>query len=189
MNNRTLGTIAMICAPALMADAIITGGEYRPAVIGAASMVFMAGWICANTVMRRMQAAGTGGWGRAVLRIQLAGLVLAFLFGLVEATGLLATESLAFTVLDVSWPLSMVWMLVVGVFVIAAKRLAGWRRFVPVLCVPVWLAGLTVGTFLLPEAVGSPVGFGVGAAMWALLGLAVRDPDESRIEASPEPAS
>lgn len=189
MNNRTLAAIAMVCAPALLADVVITGGLYSPPVIGLASMVFMAGWICSNTVMRRRRAAGTGLWGRAVLLVQLATLTLAFLFGLVEATGLLGSGSLAFKALDVSWPLSMLWMLVVGGAVIAAGRLPGWRRFVPVLCVPLWLAGMTLGTLLLPEPAGIAVGQGVGAVMWGLLGLAVHSPDGSRIEASPEPAS
>src|SRR5919112_2956777 len=91
MNDRTLGNIAMICAPALLVEALITGGEERPVVIGLASMVFMAGWICSNTVMRRRRAAGTGPWGRALLLVQLATLTLAFLFRLVEATGLLGS--------------------------------------------------------------------------------------------------
>ena len=73
-----------------------------------------------------------------MLLIQLVGLVLAFLFGFFEATGLLGSESLVFNVTDAAWPLSMLWMIVVGVTVIAAKRLSGWQRFVPLLC-PLWL--------------------------------------------------
>lgn len=175
MNNRTLGTIAVLCAPALLADAVITAGEYRPVVIGTASMVFMAGWACSNTVMRREGLAGTGPWGRAVLGIQLVGLAMAFLFGLVEASGVLGSDTVAFTVLDISWPLSMLWSLVVGAAVIAAGRLARWRRFVPALCVPVWLVAMTIGTFLLPEPAGVVAGQVVGAVMWGLLGLVVRD--------------
>jgi hypothetical protein len=43
------------------------------------------GWVCSNTGMRRMRAAGTSNWGRAVLLIQLVGLMLAFMFGFFEA--------------------------------------------------------------------------------------------------------
>jgi hypothetical protein len=69
MNNRTLGTIAMICAPALLVEALLLRGEQTAVITGIASMVFMAGWICSNAAMRRMQAAGKGRWGQAVLLV------------------------------------------------------------------------------------------------------------------------
>lgn len=72
--------------------------------------------------------------------------------------------------------------------VVSAKRLTGWRRFVPVLYAPVWLVGMAFGTLLLPETAGITIGQGAGAIMWVLLGLAVRDANESRIEARSEPA-
>ena len=75
MNNRTLGTIAIICAPALFVEGLLLRGGENAVITGIASMVFMAGWICSNTAMRRMQAAGTGRWGQAVLLVQLFGLV------------------------------------------------------------------------------------------------------------------
>jgi hypothetical protein len=138
MNNRLLGTIAIICAPALLIEELLLQGQENALITGIASMVFMAGWICSNIGMWRMRATGTGKWGRAVLLVQLVGLVLAFMFGLLEATGLLGRESMVSNVTDAAWPLSMLWMIVVGVTVIAAKRLSGWQRFVPLLC-PLWL--------------------------------------------------
>ena len=186
MNDRILGTIAMICAPAMLIEGLLLRGQENAAITGIASMVFMAGWICSNTVMRRMRAAGTGKWGRAVLLIQLAGLVLAFLFGFFEATGLLGRDSIIFNVTDAAWPLSMLWMLVVGITVIVAKRLDGWKRFVPILC-PFWLLIAILGSMALGDTVGSFLGFGYAALLWALLGYIVRDSRES-VGAAPEPA-
>ena len=134
MNNRMLGTISMICAPALLVEAILLQGRGNPVITGIASMVFMAGWICSNTAMRRMRAAGTGKWGRTALLVQFLGLVLAFAFGFFEATGLFGRESIVFNVTDIAWPLSMLWMMVVGVTVGVARRLSGWHSFVPLLC-------------------------------------------------------
>ena len=171
MNNRLLGTIAMICAPALLIEGLLVRGGENAAITGIASMVFMAGWICSNTGMRRMQAAGTGRWGRDVLLVQLVGLVLAFLFGLIEATRLLGRESLIFNVTDVAWPLSMLWMLVVGVAVIGAKRLSGWPRFVALLC-PFWLLIAIVGDMVF-GATGGLIGLAYSAVLWALLGYVV----------------
>ena len=185
MNNRTLGTIAMICAPALLVEAIITGGEEKPLVIGLASMVFMAGWICSNTVMRRTQAAGIGRWGRAVLLVQLVGLVLAFLFGIFEATGPIGDDNVVFVATDLAWPLSMLWMLVVGITVVVAKRMSGWWRFVPLLC-GIWLPlGIPLQA-VLGEQTGS-IMFGVSAVFWVLLGYAVRG-GSGRTAPAPEPA-
>ena len=186
MNNSTLGTIAMICAPALLIEGLLVRGGENAAITGIASMIFMAGWICTNTGMRRMQAAGTGKWERTVLLIQLAGLVLAFLFGFFEATGLLGRDSVIFNVTDAAWPLSMLWMLVVGVTVIAANRLSGWRRVVPILC-PLWLLLALGGGAVLGDA-GGYIGLAWSAVAWALLGYVVRDGSERAGLAAPEPA-
>jgi hypothetical protein len=184
MNNRTLGTIAMICAPALLVEGLLLRGGENAVITGIASMVFMAGWICSNTAMRRMRAAGTGRWGRAVLLIQLFGLVLAFMFGFFEATGLLGRESIIFNVTDAAWPLSMLWMLVVGVTVVVAKRLTGWRRFVPLVC-PFWLLIFFAATPVFGENTARVVGFGLTAIFWIALGYVARG---ERVEPLAEPA-
>ena len=187
MNNRTLGLVAVICAPALLVEGLLLAGGENAVITGVASMVFMAGWICANTGMRRMQAAGNGRWGRAVLLVQLVGLVLAFMFGLFMATGLLGRGSIVFAITDAAWPLSMLWMLVVGIAVIAAGRLEGWRRFVPVLC-PFWLL-VAIGGSVAFGDLGGHIGAGYAALTWALLGLVVYGADGERVAATPEPAA
>ncbi len=185
MNNRILGTVAMICAPALLIEGLLLQGQENALITGIASMVFMAGWICSNTGMRRMRAAGTGKWGRAVLQIQIVGLVLAFMFGLFEAMGLLGRDSIIFNITDAAWPLSMLWMLVVGATVIVAKRLPGWQRFVPVLC-PFWLLLAILGSIAFGDTAGGFIGTGFAALLWALLGYVVLDSQE-RV-GTPEPA-
>jgi hypothetical protein len=186
MNDRVLGTIAMICAPALLVEALLLRGQENNVVTGLASMVFMAGWICSNLGMWRLRATGNGVWGRSVLIIQLVGLVLAFLFGLFEATGLLGSESIVFNLADAAWPLSMLWMIVVGISVIVARRLSGWQRFVPLLC-PFWLPI----ALLLSAALGEWavfIGVGYAAVLWALLGYIVLVSSDSR-QPTPTPPS
>ncbi len=77
-------------------------------------------------------------------------------------------------------------MLVVGISVIAAKRLDGWKRFVPILC-PFWLLIAILGSMVLGDTAGGFLGFGYAALLWALLGYTVRDGRES-VGAAPEPA-
>ncbi len=187
MNNRLLGTIAIICAPALLIEELLLlQGQENALITGIASMIFMAGWICSNIGMWRMRATGTGKWGRAVLLVQLVGLVLAFMFGLFEAMGLLDRESIVFNVTDAAWPLSMLWMIVVGVTVIVAKRLSGWRRFVPLLC-PFWLPIAIVGS-IASDATGGFVGVAYATVLWALLGYIVVRSDSRQPAPTPESA-
>jgi hypothetical protein len=173
VNNRILGTVAMLGAPALLIEQLMLRGAQDARVTGIASMVFMAGWICSNTGLRRLRAAGTRPWGSAVLLVQLVGLGLAFLFGLFEATGLFGADTLVFALTDAAWPLSMLWMVVVGVSVLVAKRLHGWRRVVPVLC-PLWLPVAMASGAAFGD-LGGLVGTGLAAVLWALLGYVVRD--------------
>ena len=185
MSNRVLGAIAMICALGLLIGALLLQGREDGLVTGITGMVFMASWICANTVMRRMQATGTSTWGRAVLLIQLVGLVMAFMFEFFEATGLLGRESIIFNATDAAWPLSMLWMLVVGVTVIVAKRLSGWQRFVPLLC-PFWLPIALIASVVLgDDVVGKLIGFGIAAVLWMLLGYVVFSEDRQTAPTPP----
>ncbi len=132
-----------------------------------------------------MRATGTGKWAHTVLLIQLVGLVLAFIFGFLEATRLLGRESIIFNVTDAAWPLSMLWMIVVGITVIRAKRLSGWRRFVPLLC-PFWLPIAIVGDIAL-GATGGFIGVGYAAVLWALLGYVVRSNSRQPAPTPPSP--
>jgi hypothetical protein len=183
VNNRVLGTIAIICAPALLIEGLLLRGQENNVVSGIAGMVFMAGWICSNIGMQRMRATGNGTWGRAVLIIQLVGLVLAFLFGFVEATGLLDENNGVFNVLDAAWPLSMLWMLVVGITVIVARRLSGWQRYVPLLC-PFWLPIALFLAAAFGEWAGL-IGLAYAAVLWGLLGYIVLLNGDSRQQATP----
>jgi hypothetical protein len=183
MDNRVLGVIAMICAPAMLG--FMLGGEENALITGIASMVFMAGWICSNIGMQRMRATGTGTWGRAVLLIQLVGLVLAFIFGFIEATALLEENNIVWVVTDLAWPLSMLWMLVVGVTAIVARQLSGWQRFVPVLC-PLWLPLAALGSAI--GDAGGIIGLGYSAVLWFLLGYVVFLGSYSR-QGAPTPES
>ena len=80
----------------------------------------------------------------------------------------------------------MLWMLVVGVSVIAAKRLWGWRRYVPLmcgLCLPIG----AVAMIAFGDAVGGFAGFALTAVLWTLLGYTVRGGSQ-QAGSAPEPA-
>ena len=63
MNNRTLGTIAMLCAPALLVEALLTVGRESSLIVGTASMIFMAGSLPARTPARELAWPAYWLWG------------------------------------------------------------------------------------------------------------------------------
>ena len=106
------------------------------------------------------------------------GLILATFFGIFEATQIVPEESLLFIVADIFWPLSMLFMIVVGIMAIRANRWAGWQRFVPLICA-LWLP---MSMLLMAVIGGNPAlepfgvyfGFGWTAIAWFVLALIVR---------------
>lgn len=177
MNNRTLGTLAMVCAPALLVETLVTAGQEIPLVVGIASMIFMLGSFCGHIGLWRVAATGKGWWGRTVLGIELVLVALAFLFGLFEATGALGEQSIIWNVANAAWPLSMVFMLVVGITAAVVGRLPVPHRFVPLLCglaLPLSiLFGVVTGAGMEDQSMGL-VFFSMTTVFWALLGLSVR---------------
>lgn len=178
MNTRTLGTIAMIFSPALLIEALtFTNGENH-IITGITSFFFMVGWLCSNIAMQQMQAIGTGLAAKIVLWIQFVGIFFAIFFGVFEATQIVSEESLLFTIADLCWPLSMVFMIVVGIMAIRANRWAGWQRFVPLICA-LWLPFsmlimIPVGDSVAGENVVALLGFGWTAVAWFTLARIIR---------------
>jgi hypothetical protein len=174
----------MICAPAMLVEALIPGGNETPIVVGTASMVFMIGSLCSHIGLWRIAATGRNWWGRAVLGLQITLVSLAFLFGLFEATSLLAEDNPLFIITDMSWPISMLFMLVVGITAAVVGRLAGWRRFAPLLCGLAFPLSILITMALggdMQSQIAGLIFFGMLAAFWGLLGYVVRG-----TEAEPE---
>jgi hypothetical protein len=152
MNNRVLGTIGMICAPGLLFEALIPGGNDSNVVVGICSMIFMIGSFASHFGLWRIAASGRNWWGRGVLGFHLFLVTLAFLFGVIEAGALLPDDNILFTITDMAWPLSMVWMLPLGITIAVVKKLEGWKRFVSLFC------GFAFpGTFLITTVFSVPM--------------------------------
>lgn len=179
VNHRLLGTLAMIGAPFLCLEFILVGlaldGSQPPnRIVGVLELLYLGGWLASAVGLRQLRATGDSLWGRVIFIIQLAGLMLAALFtiqGIVQTNP--DTNSIFFKLTDAAWPLSHLFMLIVGAFVLKAKVWRGWRRVTPILC------GLMLPALFAANAVfGSKVGgfvFGLGtAATFMALGYSVR---------------
>lgn len=151
---RWLGTIGMIGAPALLLEGIYRyvmrmTNEQDDRVVALLSFVYITGWVASAVGMRRLRVMGRGWSSAVVFVLQLAGLLMAGLWAVALLVGLDAQQgSFIFAVTDPFWPLSHLFMLVVGCFVWKAKVWRGWRLLSPFLC------GLALPLFFVAKPLG-----------------------------------
>ena len=139
MNTRTLGIIGMLCSPFLSIDSFVSGAfqNYQPSTLsGIFSFIYMTGWVCSIVGLFRFHATGVRPWVKTIFIIQLLFLTLGEIWNVYSIIKPLET-SLLFRILDLFWPISNCFMFFTGLAVIRAKRLAGWKRYIP-LVVGLW---------------------------------------------------
>lgn len=174
--NRLLGIIAMLAAPFLFVDFLVhgMGGQFESTSFsGIFSLIYMTGWVCSIIGLLRLKATGETKFGRVILWIQL---LLLFLANIWNAWVILqpGANDVLFRVLDMFWPVSNAFMMVIAITAIRAKKIKGWRRFVP-LFVALWLpVGLLVtGLFFGRASTGIVIAGTYSAIAWMLLGYVV----------------
>lgn len=185
-STRLLGTIGMLCAPMLMLESLYRMAWRVPdnqnnRLVGLLGTIYVAGWIASAVGMRRLRVTGRSLWSRLVFVVQMAGLVLAGLWAVQEILRPgSVNDSLFYMVIDASWPLSHLFMLVVGIFVFKAGVWRGWRRAAPFVCglaLPLFFAisaagARTLGLIIFPATVA--IGF-------IMLGYAVRTAEPRKL--------
>ena len=184
MNNRILGAIGMAGAPFLLIDTVSNGYfvNSHSSLSGLYNLIYITAWICSIVGLRRAGAFGNSKGGRWMYFIQLFFLAMANAWNTYELIQPGAGTPL-YNILDACWPLSNICMLATGITILRARRLPGWKRFVPLL-VGLWLpvAFLLWAIFSRTPAVLLAVNM-YSAGMWFLLGLTVfLSPDKSTRE-------
>jgi hypothetical protein len=175
MTPRLLGTIGMLGSSMMLVEWLAAPvPNARTQLVGVVSLVFILCWMSSVVGLYRLGAAGSGAGGRAVLLAQLLGLGLACIWALLHAVSAEPDRStLLYRVTDAAWPLSVLFMLVVGTATARARVLPGWRRFTPLLC-GLALPALVLGGVLAGER-GGGFAFAVHTTLaWTLLGHSVR---------------
>ncbi|MDP8930337.1 MAG: hypothetical protein M3O70_17665 [Actinomycetota bacterium] len=146
------GVLIVVGGLAWSAAWLITGpppeGVNRPLEIWA-SGVFQIGLVALLAVLRVTDATGRSRWGRAIINIELFLLALAIgwtIPHLWQANR--PHDTLWINILDAGWPLSMAWLIVVGIAVVRARRWPSPARWLPLaasLLLPVDIAFLWTG--------------------------------------------
>lgn len=137
--NKLLGAIGMLASPFLLLQMAAGNKEngYNSSLGGFFDLLYMIGWMCSIAGLQRLQATGSKKSGNVLLQVQFAFLCLANLWNIwviFDPTN----KSTLFFVLDLFWPLSNLWMLVIGIVIAITGKLEGWRRYV-VLATGLWL--------------------------------------------------
>jgi hypothetical protein len=179
INNRVLGTIGMIFAPALYFASVFYSHNYdapNPNQLYASllGVLYLSGAIASAIGMRKLRVHGKGKGGAILFAVQIIGLFLAMMFDVFEFAAPHLRESAIFFIADMAYPFSHVLMIVVGIAVWKTGIWHGWRRISP------FLIGFALPLFFAASAV-----FGRENSGWVfiggvtsgffLLGLAVRN--------------
>ena len=143
MNNKTLGTLAMIGAPFLCIDYCIHGinggGDQfqHTSLSGILSIVYISAWMCSMVGLANLKATGESKAAKVWLIIPLVTLSLANIWNSWEVIQP-GVNTFLYHLLDMFWPISNLFMFLFGIKVILAKQLQGWKRYIP-LIVGLWL--------------------------------------------------
>lgn len=161
--DRLLGLAAIICAPTLLLQFFFGGetGDSNSAnsnpLIALLGVLYIGGWICGAIGLFQNKVYGATKSAKIVFIAQMVFLALALMFSIQETLGVSYENggSLFFGICDAGYPLSHLFMIVVGIFVLRAKVWTNWTRFAPFLvgaALPLTLAlmpflGMGVGVF------------------------------------------
>jgi hypothetical protein len=175
MTTRYLGAVALALSPFMLVLNALNGFERTTptrtnAILG---LLFLVGWGASAVALRRLRATGDGAAATAVFLAQMAGLALAAMQQVTDFVyEAAAPEAPLYGLFDTAWPLSVLFMLVVGAFALRARVLDGWRRWTPTLC---GLALPLLVTLLSTAGQQAAIrAFGLYTfAAWALLAIAI----------------
>jgi hypothetical protein len=155
VSNRFLGLLGMIGAPMLFIFFIfgnIDAGApktLKDQIMSLTGVFYMGGWMMSAIAMRRLRVTGDGLGGKIVFIIQITLLSCALVFSVMEAFGYsFENGGLIYAVADAGYPLSHLFMNVVGIFVVRAKIWRGLPRYAPFIvgiALPVTLALMASG--------------------------------------------
>ena len=165
---RILGIIAIVASPWIFID-FINNGLYDRFVLTSASgirgLIFMIGWICSVVGLYKLEAMGNKKWQRTIMIIQIVLLGLGGAWCVLEVFDP-GSPSKIFYILNFSWPFGGVFMMVTSIVIISAKRLKGWRRYIPLLAglwfpqtILIYLIGGNSITLLLLSGIYSAIAF------------------------------
>ena len=179
ISNKLLGIFALIGAPWLFLGGILE--EEYPQLketwfTGLWGLLYISGFICSVIGLQRMHATGAGRFGKGILWVLMACLVLANISNIIQLF-VERNKPAYFFYIDIFWPLSNVILLFTGITVIIVKGLDGWKRYLP-LAMGLWLPMALASQQLGNTAISFVVGGLYSAVAWSMLAIVVMSSKE-----------
>jgi hypothetical protein len=131
-----LGLVAMVTSPFLGIQMCLSP-DGRDSASGVFDLLYMIGWMCTIVGLLQLDATGKNHSGKIVLYVQLALLTIANAWNIWTIFDPL-NESLFYFLVDFSWPLSNICLLIVGIVIASKGILQGKNRYI-VLFAGLWL--------------------------------------------------
>lgn len=173
----------MVASPMMLIEFIfrhtvgLPGGEFGK-VEGVFGIVYLVGFFCSSLGLRLLRVTGRGTIAVLLFGIQILGISLAARQNVLQLVGRADTNSKLFQVADAAWPLSHIFLIVIGIAVLRAKVWLDWRKFVPLLCGFALPVAMIAGAVAGPEALGLVFGV-LTSAFFMLLSYAIVTADRS----------
>jgi hypothetical protein len=175
VSTRVLGIIGIIGAPWMFIDFINNGlyDRFLPTSIsGVRNFLFMTGWICSIVGLYKLEAMGTRRWQKIIMIIQIVCLCLADCWCIFEMFAP-SSPSKIFYMLNFLWPVAGFFMLITGIVILRAKKLKGWKRYIP-LCAGFWFPQTVIIYYFTQNSLLSLVLSGIySAIVFSLLGFII----------------
>jgi hypothetical protein len=169
-----LGLAAMAGSPFLFAEYLYNAhaGAENTSMSGVFDLIYMTGWSCSIVGLYRMCATGDNKSGRIILYVQFSLLLLANIWNIWTIINP-GDTSLAYRILDFSWPASNVCLLIIGIVVARTHEFKGWKRY-SALAAGLWLPFAIITMIIVGKselAVYVPAVYSTIA--WFIMGLAI----------------
>ena len=145
----------------------------------------MTGWTCSVAGLYRIKAMGTKRWQKNIMIIQLVLLCLANSWDIVEIFSPNSPSKIYFF-LSFMWPVAAIFMVVTGIVILRAKKLKGWKLYIPLLA-GLWFPQTVIIYYIAPDSMTSLILSGIYAAIaFTLMGLSLAltnyEPREGRVQ-------
>jgi hypothetical protein len=174
ISSRTLGLLAMIGAPMLLLFFIFGNMDgsapktLNERLMCLTGVFYIGGWICGAIGMRSVRATGDGAGAKIVYILQIALLICALTFSVMEVGGYNHRNGgWIFAIADAGYPLSHLLMNVVGIFVLRAKVWRGLPKFAP------FMVGIALPVTLGLMALNYGIAAGIFFSTMTTLGLGI----------------
>ena len=172
LSTPALGLVAMAASPFLFFE-LLLNDKGNTSLSGVCDLIYMTGWVCTIVALLRINATGPLKKNKTILYVQLGTLTVAQIWNVWTIADPQNTNPV-YAIMDFSWPISNITLLIVGIVVAMKGVLSGRKRFA-VMIAGLWLP-FTIITSLLtgPGMAGIIVSgmystiawFGMGHMIW-----------------------